>query len=70
MAKSALEEKDNGAGVVESRAGKGFLIRCEGDEGSGGEPEAGLCWALLCLCKEQRSIHCGWTPVERDGCQR
>lgn len=41
---------EKGSGVWElGRAGqeKAFMVRCEGNEGSWAEPEAGLCWACL-----------------------
>lgn len=45
MVKSALGKKKAGVGAGESRAGKGFLMKCEGDEGSE-ESLRQACWAL------------------------
>lgn len=61
MVKSALEKKKAGVGAGESR-GRGRLpdeVRGRA-RGKTAEP-------LLCLFKEQRSVHCGWTLVVREG---
>lgn len=56
-----IERERERAGFGESRAGKGFMIRCEGDnhkQKEAGEMEAGLCWAHAQLVEGQTGIFC------------